>query len=223
MPSNSQIALRRSMVEVVDLLSCARPGAMKLAQQKALGRAAIVLITSHMERYLRAVNEELVDCLVASNVIGEVLPEGIRLLHSKVPIEEIEPVQWDNRSGKLVDFVETDAWLWSAGNSGQLKHRRLLSWMKSPKPASLVRYYKYWGIEDIFKAITRKSATRSDLWFRIKEVVDKRNNIAHGDASASATFSDVRKYIVAVTSLCDRADRILAKAVATRLKIAKPW
>lgn len=211
------------MNEVKHLLACAQPGSFKLDQQRALGRAAVVLITSHMERYLRAVNEELVDAVVASSILGDSLPLPVRLLHSKEPVTEIETTQWDKRSDKLTDFVETDGWLWSVGTTGNLKHNRLLAWMKSPKPKSLVRYYRYWGIQDIFSAITRKPSTRQDLWLRIKEVVEKRNNIAHGDTSASATFSDVRKYVAAVNDLCERADRTLARAVSLTLHISKPW
>ena len=96
-------------------------------------------------------------------------------------------------------------------------------WMKSPSPKALMRYFRYWGIDDIFTRITRASHTRDDLWRRLKELVDKRNSIAHGDLATSATASDVRAYLKAVQRFAVRSDVALAQQLATMCGIDRPW
>ena len=46
--------------------------------------------------------------------------------------------------------------------------------------AANARYFAYWGIPDIFEHITRSATTRGRLYLPVSELIDKRNNIAHG-------------------------------------------
>lgn len=110
-----------------------------------------------------------------------------------------------------------------ADQKGALEPDRLLMWMKSPNPKALVRYFRYWGIEDIFGRITRATHTRDYLWLRIKELVDKRNSIAHGDLATSATAADVRAYVKAVQTFAERSDAALAHQLSRLCAIDRPW
>lgn len=96
-------------------------------------------------------------------------------------------------------------------------------WMKAPSPKNLVRYYRYWGIDDIFESITRTVNTRTELRLRLDELVRKRNNIAHGDATVEATPTDVRSYQTSALRFCERADRQLGKALKRLVATAPPW
>ena len=104
-----------------------------------------------------------------------------------------------------------------------LDHERLLTWMKAPTPKNLVRYYRYWGIGDIFDDITRTSHTRTELWLRLDELVRKRNNIAHGDATTEATPTDLRSYTRSALRFCERADRQMARALRRLVPATPPW
>ena len=227
MASLAITALRSAVKEVSDLARADRssliatPASLRLA--RAVGRARVVLLSSHFERYLRAVNEEAISFLNGVGVPSGSLPELLRLLHSKGPIDELAETQWDRRRIQLDAFAEGDAWLWTAGGTGVLTHARILEWMKAPKPDSLVRYYRYWGIRDVFNAITRTPHNRNRLWLGVQELVDKRNNIAHGDFTAYATPVDVRRYVDSVVTFCDRADRVLSRVLGTLVVAAAPW
>jgi hypothetical protein len=161
--------------------------------------------------------------LNAAHVHGDRVPKTVRLQHSMIPIDDLNRTGWEPRSDKLMFFVAEDGWLWSPGITGSLSHERLLTWMKAPGPENLLRYYKYWGVEDIFTAVTRRPNTRSALWLGVRGLVELRNNIAHGDYAAQATQADVRRYMGHAREFCVRADRRLSVQIARSFDVQSPW
>lgn len=229
MPSDAIAAFVTAVGEVDDLES-ADPTPLGGAPvdpttSRVIGRASVVLLSSHFERYIYAVNQEATAVLNQANASGTRLPEPLRLLHSRLGIETMLETGWERRAPQLRAFMATDGWLWTDDNDnrpGLIEHDRLLIWMKAPTPKNLIRYYRYWEIDDIFAAITRVIHTRTDLRLKLDELVRKRNNIAHGDATTEATRSDVRGYRDGTLRFCERADRQLAKALA-KLSGTRPW
>jgi len=193
------------------------------AAARVVGRASVVLLSSHFERYIYAVNAEATRAVNTGGATGTALPEALRLLHSGVSVDDMLKTDWEHRGEKLVAFMRSDAWLWDSHPSGELDHERLVLWMKAPTPRNLVRYYRYWEITNIFEAVTRASHTRTELWLGLDALVRKRNNIAHGDATTEATHGDVRTYRDAALRFCERADKQLSRAVARIIGAARPW
>jgi hypothetical protein len=225
--SASLEGLDRALAEIVDLRRAdestdgASSATLKLA--RAVGRSQVVLLSSHFERYLHAVNEEAIAFVNASGVSAATLPDSLKVLHSKQPIDHLAETGWEQRAEHLTKFVTSDGWLWGVGEVGTLTPARLLAWMKAPKPESLVRYYRYWGIQNIFEMITRSPVTKNRLWLGIQELVDKRNNIAHGDFLAQATQLDIQRYLQSVRVFCGRADLRLAAVITRLCRGARPW
>jgi RiboL-PSP-HEPN len=193
------------------------------ATTRVIGRASVALLSSHFERYIYAVNEEATGVINAVTVAGASLPELLKLLHSRTSVDAMLKTDWEHRAEQLRTFIESEAWLWSKQQVGMLNHEQLLTWMKAPTPKNLVRYYRYWDIEDIFSAVTRAVHTRTDLWLKIEELVRKRNNIAHGDLTTEATSADIRSYRDAALRFCERSDRQLARALGRILACPAPW
>lgn len=190
---------------------------------RAINRASVVMLSSHLEKYLRAVSEEAVGIVNTHGVAAAVLPEIMRLQHSSGSVDDLARTQWNNRAQKLGEFAQNEGWLWGTGTTGTLDHERLLTWMKTPKSEMVRRLYRLWGIEDIFREITRTPATRVRLTLKLDELVTKRNNIAHGDWHADATPRDITEYRQRVQEFCSRADRRLARQLSKSLAVTCPW
>jgi hypothetical protein len=192
---------------------------------RAIGRASVVLLSSHLERYIRNLNEEAVEFVNSAGVIGPSLPESLRLLHSKGSVDDLYRTNWEiqARATMLMTFAQADMWLWVPGGTGHLQQARLLTWMRTPMPVEIQRYFRYWEIRDIFSAVTRKAHTRSHFWLKVEELVTKRNNIAHGDLLTEATQEDVQAYVEVVKELCQRIDRQFSRRLGRLLVTTSPW
>jgi hypothetical protein len=228
MPSKSLAALLIGLAEV-EALQRANPspqqgsGLKRPEVVRAIGRSEIVLLSGHFERYIRALNEEAVDVICSSGVFSESLTERLKLEHSRHVIESIYLIAWERRARALTDYSAQESRLWSAhAQVTTLDASRLLTWMKAPTAKNVIRAFQLWGISDIFKAITRKSVNYARLRLRLDELVEKRNNIAHGDFTVEATYLDVMQYMAAVRTFCTSSDKCLARELSKILS-SRPW
>jgi hypothetical protein len=227
MPSAALAALLQALPEVNDLLAAGGPSLplRNTAMTRATRRASTVALSSHYERYLYSLNEEAVTAINTAGIAGDALPEVLRLYHTKPAVELLSQTAWE-RSGRaraLEGFIQEEAWLWVGGKAGTLSHGRLLEFMKAPKPDAVRRYFGYWGIDDIFATITRTPHVRTKLYVKLVELVDKRNAIAHGDASIVPTYNDVISYRGVVRTFCERTDGAMAKHLAVLTQSPEPW
>jgi hypothetical protein len=226
-PSVALSALQIAIPEVDELLTAQRPvpPLKRSAVGRVIRRAGTVALSSHYERYLYGLNEAAVDAVNVAGLTGERLPEALRLYHSKPAVERLADTAWEGspRAQVLRSFVHDESWLWTAGLTGGLEHARLLEFMTAPKPDAVRRYFRYWGIPDIFSAITRKPHVRAELNVKLLELVDKRNGIAHGDASVAPTYQDVISYRRVVNLFCSRVDAAMARRLSELLGAERPW
>jgi hypothetical protein len=228
MPSKALTGLLVGLAEI-EALQRANPspqqgsGLKRPEVVRAIGRSEIVLLSSHFERYIRALNDEAVDSICNSGAVSDDLTDRLKLQHSRHAIETISSIAWERRAIALADYSTRESWLWSASTPiVSLDASRLLTWMKAPTTKNVVRFFQLWGIPDIFKAITRKSVYYGRLRLRLDELVEKRNNIAHGDFTVEATYLDIMQYMAAVRKFCISSDKRLARQLSTIVP-SRPW
>lgn len=225
--SNSLDRLRSGLDEVRALLAAnPRPkkGLPRFDVLRAIGRSAVVLTTSHLEAYIYGMTEEVVEFLTQQSASGDLLPLQLRLRHSAVPLEALASTDWARRERGLKEFFAGEACLWVDGQilGEQVSHERLLASMKTPRSKPLIKYFRDWGIDDVFGSITRRPTTRSDLFLRIDELGEKRNLIAHGDLNVQATAADIRRFLIAVDTFGSRVDKLMARQVKV-ITGSRPW
>jgi len=229
MPSNALKGLQAGLEEVRALrkLSPVRDTLArgpKASTARAHGRASVVLLSGHYERYIRALNEEALAWFKFQDVKSSQVPDEIKLRHSKVTIDKIATASWNNRKQMLIDFSMNDSLLWDdSATPALLDHTKVL-YMKSPKSEEVKKFFAMYGIPDIFAKATRKTHRRSHLWLKLQEMVDKRNNIAHGDFTTEALPSEIMSYIDSVGKFCETADRVFSAELKRIAKSSlKPW
>jgi hypothetical protein len=201
------------------------PSGIEADAARAHGRASVVLLSSHWERYFRAVNEEAVAWLNSVGCSAAQLPLNLRLQHTRKEVDELGTMDWTRRENRLLDFASQEATLWtSSGTTGNLQHHRLLTWMKSPKPSEVIKFYELYDLNKIFHTVTRKPSTRGALFLNINELVEKRNFIAHGDATTQAPPTDITRYLGSVSSFAIAADKKLSSKLRSLAgTLANPW
>lgn len=230
MTSKALVGLLEGVDEVRALRSIYPTGISRIGQTRALaarahGRACTVLLCSHFERYIYAVNGEAIDWINGEQPSLSLIPMTLLLQHSRAPIEDIARTDWTRRELKLKDFMSSDGALWSTSSTSVfLDHSQLLTWLKTPKPTDLIRFYRQYEIQDIFKVITRSPRIGAQLKLDLTELSEKRNNIAHGDLSSEALQTDVTRYLTAVAKFSSSADWAFARQLRRITKSSRlPW
>lgn len=187
-------------------------------------RACVVLLCSHFERYLYALNDLVVDYLNQCALPSSDIPIRIRLLQARRPINAMSQKQWDNREQDLLSFVTQHAPMWDPRAKVQsLSASPILESMKSPKIDDILKFFKLFGINDIFAMITVKKTGRTRLIRGLAALVDSRNGIAHGDQTVMPESTELTTYVYVVRDFCTRADKALGTSLRRMTKLAAPW
>ena len=192
--------------------------------QIAHRRACVVLLSSHYERYIYALNESVVDFLNGSQILSVEVPVEIRLLQIKTLVDGLAKTEWSRREDKLIELFSrySSHWQPSEAISG-LQAPANLEWMKSPKIGDVKRYFRYFGVEDIVRVVTRNEGTRRTMGRQLQSLVDARNGIAHGDQTIQPDSTEISDYLVAVEAFCVRADKVMAQRLGRLADAAPPW
>jgi len=94
--------------------------------------------------------------------------------------------------------------------------------MKSPKVPDVIRYFKYFGVNQIFQAVSRTEASRRKMGRSLQGLVDARNGIAHGDQTVQPSRADLTEYLNYVAKFCERADNVMSKRIEA-MTGGPPW
>lgn len=209
-----------SRLEEVEILRSAaakkeREDAISLRNEiNALSRGSIVLLSSHLEAYVRDLGELALDSLTTKNIQRHDLSDGFFYHISKDFIDEIKNTSEPEKIGsKVFEFLTSDHSLWSKSDTFPvpIPSDRFNKGFSNPSYAKIKAYFNRFGYSRFQRDLS--SQLRGDylpVVNMIDHLVDVRNKIAHGDPTASKTPQEVRDIVTIVRRFCQVTDSIFA-------------
>ena len=180
----------------------------------ALCRGAIVLLSSHLEAYVKEVGEIAIESLFTKNVPRDNISSQFFYHISKDHIDEIkETADPEKIAEKVFIFIQSDNDYWSKlGVFPQsVKADRFNKGFSNPAFKKIKTYFNRFGYSGYHVDLARKlQAQFAPITNMVDHLVDTRNKIANGDPAASKTPSEVRQMIRMIKKFCSETDSVFA-------------
>ncbi len=191
----------------------ANPVAMR-DEINALCRGSIVLLSSHVEAYIKEVGETALDEIFRRAVDRSAFAMQTFYHISKDVIDEIKDTSDHVKlADKVFSFISSDAVYWSKAGplATAVQSDRFNKGFSNPKFEKVKAYFHRFGYSDYrFDFYTRLGADARPTENMLDHLVDIRNSIAHGDQSATKTPADLKDMISIVGKFCRTTDDIFS-------------
>lgn len=189
------------------------PVAMR-ADISALCRGSVVLLSSHLEAYVKELGELALDSLYSQSVTRSNLEPRFFYHISKNTLDEIKDTSDPDRiSEKVFEFLRDDGVFWSRSGafSEAVPSERFNKGFSNPAFKKIKAYLNRFGYIDYRHDLAVKlQANFQPTVNMIDHLVDTRNKIAHGDPSATKTPSEVKDMMAIVKRYCSETDSVFA-------------
>jgi hypothetical protein len=180
----------------------------------ALCRGAIVLLSSHLEAYIKDLGELAMDSLHSQAVPRSKIASKFFYHISKSFFDE---VQATTDPGKLADrlfsFINDDLGYWEKTGvfPVPIPVDRFNKGFSNPAFSKINSYLKRFGYptyeRDLAQALQAQFHVTKNM---VDHLVDMRNKIAHGDPSATKTPNDVTDMMTSIRSYTSATDAVFA-------------
>ncbi|MFD5824298.1 MAE_28990/MAE_18760 family HEPN-like nuclease [Lentzea sp. NPDC060358] len=195
--------------------------------KNALCRAGLLMLVAHFEGYVKAALAEFLDEVNGAKPPSRRIPDSLLELFTRDRIQEIlrldDGTQRIHKTRKLFNVYSV---LWDddrAVNPSLLSSRVLARQFTNAKAESLEHVLGLIGVEDALQRVevaVRKrlddnspEATRVNLSAKLKEIVEKRNRIAHGDLTEKPTVPEVRAYLTFLLCVARSLDELFVERI----------
>ncbi|MDJ0826846.1 MAG: MAE_28990/MAE_18760 family HEPN-like nuclease [Rhodobacter sp.] len=162
-------------------------------------RAAIVLLSSHLEGYIKDISEIALDRIFVDQVPRNALSARFFYSISKDRFDELRNTSDPSAFGeKVFSFLDADGPFW--GQTGPFPNAiptdRFIKGFASPSLKKIAKFFKNFGYDDFKVDVSRAlGPDTSAVLNMLENVVATRNDIAHGDSSVIRTPSDVLQMV----------------------------
>ncbi|MDD9744054.1 MULTISPECIES: MAE_28990/MAE_18760 family HEPN-like nuclease [Marinovum] len=206
--------------EVDILLKAARNLERKNAVENAseinaLCRGATVLLSSHIEGYMKELGELTLSMIYERGICRSKVSNVVSYHASRDLIEEIKNTSdIDKISEKVVSIFERDSSIWEQFGPypTPISEERFNKSFSSPSFQKISSYIRRFGYLEFKKDL--KSRLKGDYLISsnlIDHIVDVRNKIAHGDSTMSKTPTDLLESLPIVKLFCRTTDDLFSK------------
>jgi hypothetical protein len=188
---------------------------------RAVCRGAVVLLSSHLEGYVRDLGEITLDRIYHKKVDrGTLTPRffySISRDHFDLMADSSDP---DTIATKVFAFIEADASYWSKAGpfTNPIPNERFAKGFASPSVGKIGKYLHRFGYEgyrhDLAKSLKADFVPTTTT---VENMVTVRNNIAHGDANEVRTPADVIGMMRQCQLFCRTTDDVFSNWAKSKL------
>lgn len=181
----------------------------------ALCRASVVLLSAHLEAFIKELGEVALDALHRKKVSRADLNSALFYHLSKDMIDEVaDTIEPNKIAEKLFEFMASDLPLWSrTGPFPQpVPTDRFNKGFSNPAFKKVRAYFKRFGYSEYKRDLARLlKADYAATENMVDHLVDMRNKIAHGDNMATKTPQEVTVMIAIIRRYGMATDSVFAE------------
>jgi hypothetical protein len=211
-----EVKLLESLVPVSD--PDLPPGVERIDAVNAVMRSCVVLLVSHFEGFLRGLAEEFVDAISTGHIDARRLPVALRELHTIPKLVEISRSTSPEQRIALLKKMGGYAALWNDDAKpppGTLDAALVTRQIANAGSRRIDALFTVLGSSDLvcdgdididYSDIGDELQTLK-IRTALQDVVECRNDIAHGDVERKPTPTDLDRYIRFLSALSQRLSR----------------
>ncbi len=198
--------------------------------------SCVVLLTSYLERYIESLVVESIDGINSSNLPLQSIPDSLLVVQVKESLEALtSKLQKDLTKDNVFQMVLasqqlsiTHEWfLKEADVFDKLSGEPLIgeNRFSNPTPAKIDELFRHFGIGNLVgRAIGLEGKPdRGVLPDKTKEMIEKRNNVAHTGGTVVITKQDIRDYLIYSRRLARSIDLIVGQEIQKITGGSWPW
>ena len=180
----------------------------------ALMRGAVVLLSSHIEAFIKELGEVAISSLYAKSVPRDRLPSRFYYHISKGELTAIrssrEPDKVAEKVFEFLDSHHVAYWSRTGSFPRAISAEEFSRGFSNPKVRPICKYFGRFGYTEFRRDLGRTlGATYQITVNAIDHIVDTRNAIAHGER-VSKTPIEVRELLGSARSFCRSTDGLFA-------------
>jgi RiboL-PSP-HEPN len=184
----------------------------------AVTRSCVVLLVSHFEGFLRTLAEEFIDAISTGQVEARRIPTALRELHTLPKLVEIGQSNNTTQRTVLLKKMGTYSALWNDASKpapGTLSPSLVARQITNAGSQCIDDLFVFFGSADLVcdgdididPDVTGEEAQTLKIRTALHDVVECRNDIAHGDVQRKPTPADLDRYLRFLTALSNRLCR----------------
>ena len=227
--SKAHLVFQDRVREVIQLLRLCDLESTPATPQKrrtdeALCRAAVVLLSSHMEGFFEDLVKDALQFHELNKTKISLLPLRLRLLQLRKALDLVDRGA-DERSWQNVTLIRES--LFSDESKfcaiGAIDLECHTAGFANPGSNEVKDLLYSVGIPDIWTIILARKPGNVVLRGSLDALVSRRNPIAHGDAGAKATVKDVIGYLKDMRRLVTEFDEVTSEQLSKISGLPDPW
>ena len=180
----------------------------------ALCRGAIVLLSGHLEAFIKEIGELALDSIHSKGVDRRRIASRLFYHISKNIIDEVQDTSDpDKLADKIFSFIDSDQSYWSRVGPfpEQIPVDRFNKGFSNPAHKKIRQYFNRFGYLDYNHDLAQKlKAHYQPTINMVDHLVDTRNKIAHGDPLATKTPAEVTEMVKIIRQYSKATDSVFA-------------